>query len=76
MLATHSHLSNHLSSFHLLLSCATAPHRDPLVKMPHGDLLDLAEKPKGRDRLTLQKMAREHAMAVIRDYSAQPRMGA
>jgi len=44
--------------------------------MPHGDLLDLAEKPKGRDRLTLQKMAREHAMAVIRDYSAQPRMGA
>lgn len=43
--------------------------------MPHGDLLDLADKPKGRDRLELQKMAREHAMAVIRDYSAQPRMG-
>jgi len=40
--------------------------------MPHGDLIDVKESTK-RDRGELQKLAREHAMAVIRDYSAQPR---
>lgn len=43
--------------------------------MPHGDLLDLKEPKAQRDRGELQKLAREHAMAVIRDYSAQPRTG-
>lgn len=43
--------------------------------MPHGDLIDVKDQSMVRDRGELAKLSREHAMAVIRDYKAQPRMG-
>jgi len=38
-----------------------------------ADLLDLSTPAPQRDRAEMSRMAREHAMAVIRDYNAQPR---
>lgn len=44
--------------------------------MSHGgDLLDLSGAGVVRDRREIERGAREHAMAVIRDYNAQPRIG-
>eukprot|EP00041_Stephanoeca_diplocostata_P011705 m.193613 g.193613 ORF g.193613 m.193613 type:complete len:515 (+) comp18637_c0_seq1:140-1684(+) len=43
--------------------------------MSHGgDLLDLSGAGVVRDRKEIERGAREHAMAVIRDYNAQPRI--